>query len=153
MPIRSCLFLTEKNGTLVVSDPLSKYNCGAQSNACILPPEELRGVPVWEYTLITIVIFLSASSNQLTRDVPSNWDSCSILLWSRHPVMITAVGTLVFIHKRQRLRRHQALRDYYFEQMELSRIHTSLRVTGTDLVFGVHSIASVDQSRHYTPQP
>ena len=36
--------------------------------------------------------------------------------------MVTALGTLVFIHKRQRLRRHQALRDYYFEQMELSRI-------------------------------
>lgn len=36
--------------------------------------------------------------------------------------MITALGTLVFIHKRQRLRRHQELREYYFEQMELSRI-------------------------------
>lgn len=34
--------------------------------------------------------------------------------------MIAALGTLVFIHKRQRLRSHQALRDYYFEQMELS---------------------------------
>jgi len=37
--------------------------------------------------------------------------------------MVTALGTLVFIHRRQRLRRHQALRDYYFEQMELSRAH------------------------------
>ena len=37
--------------------------------------------------------------------------------------MITALGTLVFIHKRQRLRRHQALRDYYFEQMELSVVY------------------------------
>ena len=34
--------------------------------------------------------------------------------------MVTALGTLVFIHKRQRLRRYQALREYYFEQMELS---------------------------------
>jgi len=42
--------------------------------------------------------------------------------------MITALGTLVFIHKRQRLRRHQALRDYYFEQMELSRVHITLAV-------------------------
>ena len=41
--------------------------------------------------------------------------------------MITALGTLVFIHKRQRLRRHQALRDYYFEQMELSRAHITPR--------------------------
>lgn len=40
--------------------------------------------------------------------------------------MITALGTLVFIHKRQRLRRHQALRDYYFEQMELSCTHMTL---------------------------
>ena len=41
-------------------------------------------------------------------------------------VMITALGTLVLIHKRQRLRRHQALREYYFEQMELSRIRYEL---------------------------
>jgi len=42
--------------------------------------------------------------------------------------MVTALGTLVFIHRRQRLRRHQALRDYYFEQMELSRIDLTLAV-------------------------
>ena len=42
--------------------------------------------------------------------------------------MIAALGTLVFIHRRQRLRRHQALREYYFEQMELSRVRITLAV-------------------------
>jgi hypothetical protein len=66
--------------------------------------------------------------------------------------MITALGTLVFIHKRQRLRRHQALRDYYFEQMELSRIRMSL-ARSFKIETDPRLIASVDLSRHYTPQP
>jgi len=45
--------------------------------------------------------------------------------------MIAALGTLVFIHKRQRLRSHQALRDYYFEQMELSDVHTTHTISFT----------------------
>ena len=32
--------------------------------------------------------------------------------------MFAALTTIVFIHKRQRLRRYQALREYYYEQME-----------------------------------
>jgi len=53
---------------------------------------------------------------------------CLMRARPRRPVMITALGTLVFIHKRQRLRRHQALRDYYFEQMELSQIPVTLAI-------------------------
>ena len=71
--------------------------------------------------------------------------------------MITALGTLVFIHKRQRLQRHQALRDYYFEQMELSRVHTTLTVhsiiPNAGGLPGCHiPIASVDPSLRYTTQ-
>lgn len=58
----------QKQGGFVATDATSKskYNCESQSKTCVLPPEELRGVPVWEYTLITIVIFLSASLNPPT---------------------------------------------------------------------------------------
>ena len=73
-------------------------------------------------------------------------------------VMITALGTLVFIHKRQRLRRHQALRDYYFEQMELSLVYVALAVSFavTDagyLPCPIFSIASVGQLPHSTTRP
>lgn len=44
---------------------LSKYNCESRSNTCILSPEELRGVPVWQYILITITIFLGGSTHPL----------------------------------------------------------------------------------------
>ena len=47
----------------------SKYNCEYQSKTCILPPEDARGVPVWEYTLIIIVVFLSEYPNPLTPNV------------------------------------------------------------------------------------
>lgn len=129
MPIRACQILNTRKGVFLRLI-LSKYNCESPSKTCILPPQELRGVPIWEYTLITIIISLSASPSSLTPSLSAVLDQCSCLMvpCPRRPVMITALGTLVFIHKRQRLRRHQALRDYYFEQMELSHI----RMTFTD---------------------
>ncbi|KAF9777368.1 hypothetical protein BJ322DRAFT_1096974, partial [Thelephora terrestris] len=39
------------------------YNCESQSKTCVLPPEELRGVPVWQYIVIIIAIFLGAPPN------------------------------------------------------------------------------------------
>jgi hypothetical protein len=68
-------------------------------------------------------------------------------------VMITALGTLVFIHKRQRLRRHQELREYYFEQMELSRIGITLAgpQLGSAYLLSVFLIAFANPSLRYTP--
>lgn len=67
--------------------------------------------------------------------------------------MVTALGTLVFIHRRQRLRRHQALRDYYIEQMELSRAHITLALTSQLLtLLHIFLIASAGPSPHCTTQ-
>jgi len=68
MPIGASQRLRDENECLT----LPKYNCESQSKTCVIPPEEPRGVPVWQYTLITFTIFLSVSPipPALTRDVP-----------------------------------------------------------------------------------
>lgn len=60
MPIRTCSNTSLTRADILNHLTLPKYNCESQSKTCVLPPEELRGVPVWQYTLITFTIFLSA---------------------------------------------------------------------------------------------
>ena len=66
MPVCASRHLSGKNARpFYLTLPYPKYNCEPQSKTCILPPEELRRVPVWQYTLVTVTISLSASPNPI----------------------------------------------------------------------------------------